>query len=288
VLAFMAAWYWHDLPPLDKATAYRPRQHLQVLTADGAEIAQFGTERRIFVPIAQAPKLLQDAVLAVEDHEFYNHHGISFKGMARAAWSHATGGIGGGASTITQQVSRTFFLSTRRTIERKLKEALIAWQLESELGKDGILELYLNQIYLGQRAYGYGAAAQVYFGKPLAQLDLAETAMLAGLQQNPIYANPIVNNAGGHQAPALGAAPDGRHRCHQRCPTPPGDRHPAGVPQAQLRGRAGPARGRDGAPRGGGTPGREGLHRRRARLHLGARGRAARGTRRTAPRRDGP
>jgi penicillin-binding protein 1A len=195
VLAFMAVWYWNDLPTLDKATAYRPRQHLQVLTADGAEIAQFGTERRVFVPIAQAPKLLKDAVLAVEDHDFYNHHGISFKGMARAALSHATGGIGGGASTITQQVSRTFFLSTRRTLERKIKEGLIALQLESELGKDGILELYLNQIYLGQRAYGYGAAAQVYFGKPLAQLNLAETAMLAGLQQNPIYANPIVNNA---------------------------------------------------------------------------------------------
>ena len=195
VLAFMAVWYWNDLPTLDKATAYRPRQHLQVLTADGAEIAQFGTERRVFVPIGEAPKLLKDAVLAVEDHDFYNHHGISFKGMARAALSHATGGIGGGASTITQQVSRTFFLSTRRTLERKIKEALIALQLESELGKDGILELYLNQIYLGQRAYGYGAAAQVYFGKPLAQLNLAETAMLAGLQQNPIYANPIVNNA---------------------------------------------------------------------------------------------
>ncbi|HRD98177.1 MAG TPA: PBP1A family penicillin-binding protein [Rubrivivax sp.] len=220
VLAFMAIWYWHDLPTLDKATAYRPRQHLQVLTADGAEIAQFGTERRIFVPIAQAPKLLQDAVLAVEDHDFYNHHGISFRGMARAAWSHATGGIGGGASTITQQVSRTFFLSTRRTIERKLKEALIAWQLERELGKDGILELYLNQIYLGQRAYGYGAAAQVYFGKPLVQLNLAETAMLAGLQQNPIYANPIVNNAAAtrrqhwvlHRMVATGVISDAQRR----------------------------------------------------------------------------
>ncbi len=195
VLATLAVWYWHELPALDKATAYRPRQHLQVLTADGAEIAQFGTERRIFVPLAQTPKLLQDAVLAVEDHTFYQHNGISFRGMARAAWSHATGGVGGGASTITQQVSRTFFLSTRRTLERKIKEALIAWQLERELGKDVILELYLNQIYLGQRAYGYGAAAQVYFGKPLAQLNLAEISMLAGLQQNPIYANPIVNSA---------------------------------------------------------------------------------------------
>ena len=195
VIALMAAWYWGDLPSLEKATDYRPRQHMQVLSVEGTEIAQFGTERRVFVPIAQAPKLLQQAVLSVEDHTFYEHKGISWRGVARAAWSNATGGIGGGASTITQQVSRTFFLSTRRTAERKIKEALIAWKLEAELSKDEILELYLNQIYLGQRAYGYGAAAQVYFGKPLAQLNLAETAMLAGLQQNPIYANPIVNEA---------------------------------------------------------------------------------------------
>ena len=195
VIALMAAWYWGDLPSLEKATDYRPRQHLQVLSVEGTEIAQFGSERRIFVPIAQAPKLLQQAVLSVEDHNFYEHSGISWRGITRAAWSNATGGIGGGASTITQQVSRTFFLSTRRTPERKIKEALIAWKLEAQLSKDDILELYLNQIYLGQRAYGYGAAAQVYFGKPLAQLNLAQTAMLAGLQQNPIYANPIVNEA---------------------------------------------------------------------------------------------
>jgi penicillin-binding protein 1A len=195
VLGAMALWYAQDLPSLDKATDYRPRQHLQVLAADGTEIAQFGTERRVFVPIAATPKLLRDAVIAVEDHGFYEHGGISWRGVARAAWSNATGGIGGGASTITQQVSRTFFLSTRRTAERKIKEALIAFQLEERLSKDEILELYLNQIYLGQRAYGYGAAAQVYFGKTLAQLNLAETAMLAGLQQNPIHANPVVNVA---------------------------------------------------------------------------------------------
>lgn len=194
-LVVAGAWYWNDLPPLDKATDYRPRQHMQVLTSEGNEIAQFGTERRIFVPIAQMPQMLKQAVVAVEDAGFYEHSGISWRGVARAAWSHATGGIGGGASTITQQVSRTFFLSTRRTAERKIKEALIAWRLEDELSKDEILELYLNQIYLGQRAYGYGAAAQVYFGKPLAQLTLAEIAMLAGLQQNPIHANPVVNEA---------------------------------------------------------------------------------------------
>ena len=195
VLAAAAAWYWNDLPSLDKATDYRPQQHLQVLTADGVEIAQFGSERRIYVPLRDTPKLLQQAVLAVEDADFYEHGAISFRGMVRAALSHARGGVGGGASTITQQVSRTFFLSTRRTAERKIKEALIAWQLERTLSKDEILELYCNQIYLGQRAYGYGAAAQVYFGKSMQQVNLAETSMLAGLQNNPIYANPIVNEA---------------------------------------------------------------------------------------------
>ena len=194
-LAVAAAWYWNDLPSLDKATDYRPHQHLQVLTSDGVEIAQFGSEKRIYVSLKDMPTSIKQAVLAVEDADFYEHGAISWRGVLRAAVSHARGGVGGGASTITQQVSRTFFLSTRRTAERKIKEALIAWQLERELSKDEILELYCNQIYIGQRAYGYGAGAQVYFGKPLQQVNLAEAAMLAGLQNNPIYANPIVNEA---------------------------------------------------------------------------------------------
>ncbi len=193
VLAVMAAWYWHELPPLDKATNYRPQQHLQVLTSDGAEIAQFGTERRIFVPVAQMPPRLKAALLAVEDTGFYAHHGISWRGLGRAAVTKLTGGRTEGASTITQQTARSLFLSTRRTPERKLKEALLSWQMEHGLSKDQILELYMNQIYLGQRAYGFGAAAQVYFGKTLPQLTLAEAAMLAGLPQNPIHANPIAS-----------------------------------------------------------------------------------------------
>ncbi len=193
-LAVAAAWYWGDLPPLDKATRYQPRQHLQVLTADGAEIAQFGSERRIFVPLAQMPPRLPAAVLAVEDAGFYEHGAISWRGVARATLANLTpGGVAQGASTITQQVARTFFLSTRRTPERKIKEALLAFQLEGQLNKDQILELYLNQIYLGQRAYGFGAAAQVYFGKPLAALSIAEAALLAGLPQNPIGANPVTS-----------------------------------------------------------------------------------------------
>ncbi|MFY9511869.1 MAG: transglycosylase domain-containing protein, partial [Rubrivivax sp.] len=193
LLAALVGWYALQLPSLDKVLDYKPRQHLQVLTADGAEIAQFGSERRLYVPLAQVPQLLQDAVLAVEDTGFREHGGISLRGLLRALWANASGGMPQGASTITQQVARTFFLSTRRTPERKIKEALLALEIERRLSKDQILELYLNQIYLGQRAYGFGAAAQAYFGKPLDKLSLAETAVLAGLPQNPIYANPVSN-----------------------------------------------------------------------------------------------
>ena len=136
---------------------------------------------------------MKNALLAIEDTQFYDHFGISLKGLARAFVANLSGGMPQGASTITQQVARTFFLSTRRTPERKIKEALLALQIEQQLTKDQILELYMNQIYLGQRAYGFGAASQVYFGKPLAALTLAESAMLAGLPQNPIWANPVVN-----------------------------------------------------------------------------------------------
>ena len=187
------AWYAPQLPPLDKVTAYQPRQPLQVVTSDGVEIAQFGAERRQFMPIAQIPPLLKNAVLAVEDARFYSHGGIDPKGVARALVANLTGGMRQGASTITQQVARTFFLSSRITPERKLKEALLALRIERELGKDKILELYLNQIFLGQRAYGFAAAADTYFGKPLAALSVAEAALLAGLPQNPAYANPITN-----------------------------------------------------------------------------------------------
>lgn len=189
-----AAWYEPDLPSLDKLTDYQPAQSLQVFTQDGVELGQFGAERRQFVPLAQTPKLLQDALVAVEDARFREHHGIDFIGVARAVVANLTPGAHRqGASTITQQVARNFFLSNRLTAERKLKEAMLALKIERELSKDRILELYMNQIYLGQRAYGFAAASQVYFGKPMAQLDAAECAMLAGLPQNPVYANPITN-----------------------------------------------------------------------------------------------
>ena len=194
-LALAVAWALPQLPALDRVLNYQPRQPLQVFTADGVEIAQFGNERRRFVPIKQIPAMLQQAVLAVEDSRFHQHRGIDPRGLARAVLANLTGGLRQGASTITQQVARNFFLTARFSAERKLKEALLAIRIERQLGKDQILELYLNQIYLGQRAHGFAAAADTYFGKPLAALSIAECAMLAGLPQNPAYANPITNLA---------------------------------------------------------------------------------------------
>lgn len=182
-----------ELPPLDRITNYQPKQPLQVLTADGVEIAQFGTERRQYTPLAQIPRRFQDALLAVEDGRFRSHSGIDPQGMARAVLSMLAGGRKQGASTITQQLVRTMLLTQQFTPERKAKEILLALKVEQALSKDRILEIYLNEIFLGQRAYGFAAAAQTYFGKPLDKLSWAETAMLVGLPQNPHYANPVVN-----------------------------------------------------------------------------------------------
>ncbi|WP_310564471.1 PBP1A family penicillin-binding protein [Hydrogenophaga sp.] len=182
-----------DLPPIDRITRYAPKLPLQVFTADGVEIAQFGAERRIYLPLAQTPKLMQDALLAIEDTRFREHGGVDAKGMARAALALITGGRKQGASTITQQLVRTMLLTRELSIERKTKEIMLAFKVEEALSKDRILEIYMNEIFLGQRAYGFEAAAQTYFGKSLGQLSVAETAMLAGLPQNPYYANPVAN-----------------------------------------------------------------------------------------------
>jgi len=182
-----------DLPPIDRIVNYQPKLPLQVFTADGVEIAQFGAERREYVPLARTPKLLQAAVLAVEDARFREHSGVDPMGMARAALAMLTGGRKQGASTITQQLVRTMLLTRELSVERKAKEIMLAFKVEDALSKDRILEIYLNEIFLGQRAYGFAAAAQTYFGKPMDQLSLAETALLAGLPQNPYYANPVAN-----------------------------------------------------------------------------------------------
>ena len=180
-----------QLPDTSSLANYKPKQPLRVYTADGVEIGGFGHEKREYLRIEQFPKLMRDSLLAVEDSRFYEHPGIDVIGVLRAIVANATGGRTQGASTITQQVARTFFLTRERTLSRKLTEALLSLRIEQQLSKDQILELYMNQIYLGARTYGFAEAARTYFGKPIQELSVAECAMLAGLPQNPAYANPI-------------------------------------------------------------------------------------------------
>ena len=182
------------LPSLEVLTDYRPKIPLRVYTADRVLIGEFGEERRSFVRIADVPDLMKKAILAAEDDRFFDHIGVDLMGVARAALANLmSSGRQQGASTITQQLARNFFLSSERTYIRKVFEILIALRIEESLTKEQILEIYLNQIYLGQRAYGFAAAAQTYFGKPLAALSPAEFAMLAGLPKAPSEYNPVVN-----------------------------------------------------------------------------------------------
>ena len=182
------------LPSLEALTDYRPKIPLRVYSAEGILIGEFGEERREVVKIGAAPQRLKQAILAAEDDRFYQHGGVDYIGILRAAYSNFTsGGVRQGASTITMQVARNFFLTKEKTMTRKFSEALLAFKIEHSLSKDEILELYFNQIYLGQRAYGFAAAAQVYFGKSLDDINLAEAAMLAGLPKAPSRFNPVVN-----------------------------------------------------------------------------------------------
>ncbi|HUL42458.1 MAG TPA: penicillin-binding protein 1A [Burkholderiales bacterium] len=192
--AFAAIIAYPSLPSLETLTDYRPKIPLRVYTADGYLIGEFGEERRNVVRIETVPKLMVQAILAAEDERFYQHGGVDYVGVLRAAYSNfSSGAARQGASTITMQVARNFFLTKEKTLARKFSEALLALKIEHILSKDKILELYINQIYLGQRAYGFAAAAQTYFGKPLDQLNLGEMAMLAGLPKAPSRDNPIDN-----------------------------------------------------------------------------------------------
>jgi penicillin-binding protein 1A len=193
-LALVVALAYPNLPSLQALTDYQPKIPLRIYTAEGVQIGEFGEERRAVVSIAEVPAALKNAIIAAEDERFYEHAGIDYLGVLRAAYANlVAGGRRQGASTITMQVARNFFLSSEKTLTRKLYEALLAFKIEHSLAKDQILELYVNQIYLGQRAYGFGAASQIYFGKALDQLTLAETAMLAGLPKAPSLYNPIAN-----------------------------------------------------------------------------------------------
>jgi penicillin-binding protein 1A len=183
-----------NLPSLEVLTDYRPKIPLRIYTADNYLIGEFGEERRAVVAIDDVPNIMKQAILSAEDDRFYQHGGIDYLGVLRAAGTNLLGGSKKqGASTITQQVARNFFLTGEKTYTRKLYEALLSFKIESNLTKDQIFELYINQIFLGQRAYGFAAAAQIYFGKPLKNISIAEAAMLAGLPKAPSAYNPIIN-----------------------------------------------------------------------------------------------
>lgn len=181
------------LPDISSLQHYQPKLPLRIFTAEGNLIAEFGEERRIYVPFDEIPKTVKDAVLAIEDARFYEHRGVDYTGVLRAGLANFSKAKSQGASTITMQVARNVYLSSEKTIKRKIYEMLLAFKMEHALSKDQILDIYMNQIFLGNRAYGFAAAAEAYFGKSIKDVNLAEAAMLAGLPKAPSLYNPIVN-----------------------------------------------------------------------------------------------
>ncbi|WP_374316640.1 penicillin-binding protein 1A [Aquabacterium sp.] len=182
-----------QLPEVSGLTDYQPKMPMRVYSVDNVLIGEFGEEKREFLPIQQIPKVMRDAVLAIEDARFYKHGGVDYIGVLRAGLANFGEARSQGASTITMQVARNFYLPTEKTFTRKIYEILLALKIESLLNKDQILELYMNQIYLGQRAYGFAAACDTYFGKPIKDITVAEAAMLAGLPKAPSAYNPVRN-----------------------------------------------------------------------------------------------
>ncbi|WDD91252.1 PBP1A family penicillin-binding protein [Burkholderia sp. FERM BP-3421] len=196
--AGIGAWtvdrIWRQLPAVDHLASYRPAMPLRIYSRDGVLLAEYGIERREFTPLAQIPQRVRHALLAAEDARFYEHGPVDFNGLLRATLTNLVAGHSAqGASTISMQVARNFYLTRDKLISRKLAEILMAYKLEQAYGKDKLLELYMNQIYLGERAYGFAAAASIYFGKPLDALTDAEAAVLAGLPKAPSAFNPTVN-----------------------------------------------------------------------------------------------
>jgi penicillin-binding protein 1A len=193
VVAVALSVAYPNLPDISDLSSYRPKLPLRVFSAEGVLIGEFGEERRNLTPIAEIPKVMKDAVLAIEDARFYQHSGVDYRGLLRAAIANLGRAKSQGASTITMQVARNVYLTTEKTFTRKLYEVLLTFKLEHMLTKDQILEIYMNQIFLGNRAYGFAAAAETYFGKPMKDLTIAEAAMLAGLPKAPSAFNPISN-----------------------------------------------------------------------------------------------
>ena len=182
-----------NLPDISDLSDYRPKLPLRVYSSDGVLIGEFGEERRSLTPIKDIPQVMKDAVLAVEDARFFQHGGVDYLGVVRAGLANVGRAKSQGASTITMQVARNVYLSAEKSYTRKIYEILLTFKLEHLLSKDQILEIYMNQIFLGNRAYGFATASETYFGKPLKDISIAEAAMLAGLPKAPSTYNPIAN-----------------------------------------------------------------------------------------------
>ena len=193
LVAIAMALAYPNLPDISDLEDYHPKLPLRVFSAEGDLIGEFGEEHRTLTPIAEIPLVMKNAILAIEDARFFQHGGIDYVGMVRAAVANVGRSKSQGASTITMQVARNVYLSTEKTFTRKIYEVLLTLKLENNLSKDQILEIYMNQIFLGNRAYGFAAACETYFGKPLKNISIAEAAMLAGLPKAPSAYNPIKN-----------------------------------------------------------------------------------------------
>ena len=193
ILAIALSVAFPSLPDITDISDYRPKLPLRVLSVEGDVLGEFGEERRNLTPISEIPKVMSNAVLAIEDARFYQHGGVDYLGVIRAGLANVGHAKSQGASTITMQVARNVYLSSEKTFTRKIYEILLTFKLEHALTKDQILEIYMNQIFLGNRAYGFAAASETYFGKPLKDITTAEAAMLAGLPKAPSAYNPISN-----------------------------------------------------------------------------------------------
>ena len=193
ILAVSLAVAFPNLPDISDLSDYRPKLPMRVYSSDGVVVGEFGEERRSLTPIQNIPKVMKDAVLAIEDARFFSHGGVDYLGVIRAGLANVGKAKSQGASTITMQVARNVYLSAEKSYTRKIYEILLTFKLEHMLTKNQILEIYMNQIFLGHRAYGFAAASETYFGKPLKDISIAEAAMLAGLPKAPSAYNPIVN-----------------------------------------------------------------------------------------------
>ena len=235
--AVYGLWYYgKGLPDYKQLADYQPPTATRIHAGDGQLIKEYAREKRVFVPIQSIPKELIHGFIAAEDQNFYSHYGVDPLALARAMATNVVYYFKKrrmiGASTITQQVAKNFLLTNEATMARKAKEAILSFRIERALTKDRIMELYLNEIYLGYGSFGVAAAALNYFDKSLSELTTAEIAYLAALPKAPNNYHPYPQDPSGHRPPQLGYRPDGRRRLYQQAGCRPGPSRPAGGPAA--------------------------------------------------------